>query len=324
MSKSDPTPTEIARLQDAGDWLQRLNQPHDQALVDRWMQWCEADAMNLPAFEQMQRIWLAFSGTKAKTLHPSALADRPKHRLRPIALAASIVILIATAGWFAVNYSNDRLLETAVGEQRRIPLADGSRLDLAPGSLVSTHFTLTRREVRLERGQAFFEVAHSAVRPFTVHAGNLTVTAAGTAFDVQISTSSSAVTVGEGSVTVAQGTPGIGDVRAGAGQRVTFSPSARGLSVVNVNPKVAGAWRGGTLLFMGEPLEDVINAINRYTSPPIVVAPAFQQARFTGTVSPLNIREWLNALELIYDVKVVDQGSNRVLIRSRAENIGKR
>jgi transmembrane sensor len=324
MSKSYPMPSEVARLQDAGDWLQRLNQPHDQALVDRWMQWCEADAMNLPAFEQMQHVWLAFPRPTAMTLRPPALADRPKHRHRLIALAACVVILVATAGWFAVNYSNDRVLETAVGEQRRIPLADGSRLDLAPGSLVSTHFTLTRREVRLERGQAFFEVAHSAVRPFMVHAGNLTVTAVGTAFDVQISTSNSAVTVGEGSVTVAPGTQGTGAVRARAGQRVTFSQSARGLSVVNVNPKVAGAWRSGTLLFMGEPLEDVINAINRYTSPHIVVTPAFQQARFTGTVSPLNIREWLNALELIYDVKVVDQGSNRVLIRSRAENIGKR
>jgi transmembrane sensor len=324
MSKSDPTPSEVGRLRDAGDWLQRLHQPHDQALVDRWTQWCEADTMNLPAFEQMQHVWLAFPKSTVKTLYPPVLADRPKHRHRLVALAASIAILLATAGWLAVNYSNDRLLETAVGEQRRIPLADGSRLDLAPGSLISTHFTLTRREVRLERGQAFFEVAHSAVRPFTVHAGNLTVTAVGTAFDVQIGTSNSAVTVGEGSVTVAPGAQGIGAVRAGAGQRVTFSPSVRGLSIVNVNPKVAGAWRGGTLLFMGEPLEDVINAINRYTLPHIVVAPAFQQARFTGTVSPLNIREWLNALELIYDVKVVDQGSNRVLIRPRAENIGKR
>jgi transmembrane sensor len=324
MSKSDHTLSEVGRLQDAGDWLQRLSQPHDQALVDRWMQWCEADAMNLTAFEQMQHVWLAFPKPTATTLYPSAPADRPKHRHLLVALAASIVILVATAGWFAVNYSNDRLLETAVGEQRRIPLADGSLLDLAPGSLLSAHFTLTRREVRLQRGQAFFEVAHSAVRPFIVHAGNLTVTAAGTAFDVQISTSNSAVTVGEGNVTVAPDAQGIGAVRAGAGQRVTFSPAALGLSVVDVNPKVAGAWRGGTLLFMGEPLEDVINAINRYTSPHIVVAPAFQQARFTGTVSPLNIREWLNALELIYDVKVVDQGPNRVLIGSRAENIGKR
>jgi ferric-dicitrate binding protein FerR (iron transport regulator) len=64
-------------------------------------------------------------------------------------------------------------------------------------------------------------------------------------------------------------------------------------------------------------LEDVINAINRYTAPSIVVAPAFQQTRFTGTVSPSKVHDWLKALEQIYPVEVVDQGANGVLIRSR-------
>jgi ferric-dicitrate binding protein FerR (iron transport regulator) len=69
---------------------------------------------------------------------------------------------------------------------------------------------------------------------------------------------------------------------------------------------------------VGEPLEDVVNAVNRYGAPPIEVAPNFQQTRFTGTVSPANVRDWLNALEQIYAVEVVDQGANGILIRSRA------
>jgi transmembrane sensor len=217
------------------------------------------------------------------------------------------------------------MLETAVGEQRRITLADGSSLDLAPDSLVSTRFTLARRDLRLVRGQAFFAVAHNAVRPFIVHANNLTVTAVGTEFDVRISPGSTAVTVGEGRVTVAPDAEGVGSgsrsnveiVRASVGQRVTFSKSAHRLSVATVDSKIAGSWRDGTLQFVGEPLEDVINAINRYTAPQIVVAPAFQRTRFTGTVSPPKVREWLKALEQIYPVEVVDQGANGVLIRSR-------
>jgi ferric-dicitrate binding protein FerR (iron transport regulator) len=106
--------------------------------------------------------------------------------------------------------------------------------------------------------------------------------------------------------------------RAGVGERVTSSKSAHRLSVDTVDPKVAGAWRDGTLQFVGEPLEDVINAINRYTAPQIVVAPAFQQTRFTGTVLPSKVRDWLKALEQIYAVEVVDQGANEVLIRARA------
>jgi ferric-dicitrate binding protein FerR (iron transport regulator) len=81
---------------------------------------------------------------------------------------------------------------------------------------------------------------------------------------------------------------------------------------------MAGSWRDGTLQFVGEPLEDVINAINRYATPPIVVAPSFQQTRFTGTVSPSKVRDWLKALEQIYPIEVVDQGANGVLIRESA------
>lgn len=327
MSKSDPTASAIARLRDASEWVQRLNESNEQALADQWMQWCRADAMNLPAFEQMQRLWNAFPEASSTSLHAPPLVNRLKHRHGLMALAASVVLLVGVAGWFALRYSDDLMLETAVGEQRRITLTDGSRLDLAPDSLVSAHFTLARRHVRLVRGQAFFAVAHSAVRPFVVHANDLTVTAVGTEFDVRISPSSTAVTVSEGQVTVApEVVEGVGSgsrantemVRASVGQRVTFSKSAHRLSVANVNPNVAGAWRDGTLQFVGEPLEDVINAINRYAAPPIVVAPAFQQTRFTGTVSPSNVRDWLKALEQIYPVEVVDQGANRVLIRSRA------
>jgi transmembrane sensor len=325
MSKSDPTASEVVRLRDASEWVQRLNESNDQVVTDQWMQWCAADAMNLPSFEQMQRLWNAFPEGSATILHPPPLENRLRNRTRLIALAASIALLVGAAGWFALRYSDDRMFETAVGEQRGINLADGSRLDLAPDSLISTHFTLAQREVRLVRGQAFFGVAHNVVRPFIVHAHSLTVTAVGTQFDVRINPSGTAVTVGEGRVTVTPDMERAGSgsrsnteiVRASVGQRVTFSQSAHRLSVTTVDSKIAGSWRGGTLQFVGESLEDVINAINRYTAPSIVVAPAFQQTRFTGTVSPSKVHDWLKALEQIYPVEVVDQGANGVLIRSR-------
>ena len=207
-------------------------------------------------------------------------------------------------------------------------LADGSQLDLAPDSRVSTRFTLTRRDVRLERGQAFFSVARSPLRPFVVHVSGLAVTARGTAFDVRIGPSSTVVTVSEGRVdvtpgadqAVAGGDAATESVRADVGQRVTFSRSARRLSVVTVDPKVAESWRAGALQFLGESLEDVVGELNRYSERQIVVASAFQQTRFTGTVSPSNVGDWLKALEHIYAVKFVDQGSGRIFIQSRTDS----
>jgi transmembrane sensor len=327
VSNEVPTAADIARLQDAGEWIQRLNESDAQAVVDEWLQWCRTDPKNLPVFEQMQRIWNALPQARDAGRHWRQPVARLHQRHRLIALAASVALLAGVAAWLAIGYSQIQVLDTAIGEQRHITLADGSELYLAPSSRVSTRFTLTRRDVQLEGGQAFFAVAHGTLRPFIVRANGLTVTAVGTAFDVRIGPIGTVVTVGEGRVNVAPGRDVAGDrpgpgvvtetVRLSVGQRGTFSRSAQPLSVAGVDPRAAGSWRDGKLQFLGEPLQDVVAAINRYSAVRIVVAPAFQQTRFTGTVSAANVRDWLGALEQIYAVEVVDQGANGILIRPR-------
>ena len=69
---------------------------------------------------------------------------------------------------------------------------------------------------------------------------------------------------------------------------------------------------------MGEPLEEVVETLNRYRSPRIVVGPELQQTRFTGTVAPAEVRDWLAALEKIYACKVVDRGVDGRFIQARA------
>jgi len=327
VSTRDPTTSDIARLGDASEWVQRLHESDAQELVDAWLQWCRSDPKNLPAFGQMQRIWNALPKPRGPGRHSARPVPVARlTRKRVVALAASVALLVGVAAWLALR-SQMQVLETAAGELRHITLADGSQLYLAPDSRISTRFTLARRDVRLEGGQAFFAVAHSALRPFVVHANDLTVTAVGTAFDVRIGPSSTVVTVGEGRVNVAPGrdvAAGSGanteTVRAGVGQRVTFSKSAHRLSVANVDPRAAGSWRDGKLQFLSEPLEDVVAAVNRCSAAHIVLAPALRQTRFTGTVSAAGVRDWLGALEQIYAVEVIDQGADGILIRSRGSD----
>jgi ferric-dicitrate binding protein FerR (iron transport regulator) len=90
--------------------------------------------------------------------------------------------------------------------------------------------------------------------------------------------------------------------------------------VASVDPRIAESWRDGTLQFAGETLEEVAAAVDRYSATRIVVVPALQQTRFTGTVMPNDIHEWLKALEQIYAVTVIDQGADGVLIRARADH----
>ena len=331
MSKSDPTIPDIARLRAASEWVQRLNEPDAEALVDDWLRWCASDPLNPAAFEQMQRLWNAFPAPSPRALHSEKPLTARKHRGRLAAVLAGVALLGGLCGWLALRYPQVLVADTAIGEQRHVALPDGSQLDLAPGSQVSARFTPARREVKLERGQAFFTVTPHSRRPFTVHVNGLSVTAAGTEFDVRKGPGSTVVTVSTGMVNV---TPGadeaagkagtvVENAQARAGERLTFSSSTHRLILANVGPTAAGSWRAGTLEFMGEPLEEVVGTLNRYRGPQIVVGPELQQARFTGTVAPAEVRDWLAALEKIYACKVVDRGAAGILIQARAYNIAR-
>jgi transmembrane sensor len=328
VSTSEPTGPDVGRLREASAWVQRLNESNEQSIADQWLQWCQSDPLNLVAFEEMQRVWRAFPAPLERGLDSPATRNRLKQPPRLMLLAASIVLGLGLIGWLIAR-PQLQVLDTSIGELRHINLSDGSHIDLAPDSRVRTRFTVTRREVKLERGQAFFAVAHSALRPFVVQVVNLTVTTLGTAFDVRTGPNNTVIMVSEGRVSVAPNTAGDASmaseiVHAGVGQRVTFSRSAQRLSVANIDPGGAGSWRNGTLQFVSEPLEDVVSAVNRYSSRHVAVSAAFSETRFTGTLSPPDIREWLSALEQIYEVKVVDQGSNGILIRSRTEDGAKK
>ena len=66
---------------------------------------------------------------------------------------------------------------TAVGENRTVPLPDGSRITVGGYSRVEVSFSDSERRVELARGEALFKVAKDPTRPFVVHAGRARVVA---------------------------------------------------------------------------------------------------------------------------------------------------
>ena len=89
---------------------------------------------------------------------------------------------------------------TAIGEQRRITLADNSIVQLNTNSAVVVSYTDSERGIQLQKGEAHFTVSHNPHRPFLVRAGNGIVRAVGTAFSVRLYERSVDVIVTEGRV----------------------------------------------------------------------------------------------------------------------------
>lgn len=112
---------------------------------------------------------------------------RPVRRLwvRWVA-AAAVAGLICTAGFLYRSGRQEapQVVQTAKGERRHFQLEDGTKVYLNADSKLSCRIDQQSREIWLE-GEAYFDVAKDARRPFTVHALSLQVRALGTAFNVK-------------------------------------------------------------------------------------------------------------------------------------------
>ena len=307
---------DLTRLEAAADWLIRLNDaPGDEALIAAWLQWCDEDRDNLPAFKRTQAVWQA-----------AAPMQEPRRTVRTtlkpwFAMAATVVLGgAATLAWFSARHSLDsgqQSYSTPIAGRGQSVLPDGSKVDLGAGSRITTQYSDTTRGVTVDSGEAFFSVKKDARRPFVVTAGNLRVIAVGTAFDVRRAGDQVVVAVEEGKVRVSD-TAGSGpDLAAvGAGEQAVYREKVRSLALGQIKLADAASWRDGILKYEHEPLSVVVADLNRYSTRKIVIGdPSIASLPFTGTVFSTHIDDALHAFSDVFPVTLIEHADSIELDR---------
>ncbi|HTN14390.1 MAG TPA: FecR domain-containing protein [Sphingomonadaceae bacterium] len=198
------------------------------------------------------------------------------------AIAASVA---AGLGLGSYIYLSAQRYATEVGEIRSIVLDDGSNAVVNTGSAITVSLGEDRRLVELEKGEAWFDVAQDASRPFEVRYGDFRVRATGTAFQVAGTQRGLEVLVTEGSVVVLKGNESTPFARLRAGEKLTVEGKATNLEVLGagrVEEKLA--WRQGMVVLDGMTLAEAAGALNRYNKLQIsVVSPELARRRIFGT-----------------------------------------
>ncbi len=146
------------------------------------------------------------------------------------------------------------------GKRAHLQLSDGTRVWINSASVLRFPTTFgDTRDVFIE-GEAYFEVAKDANRPFIVHTDHFATRVLGTSFDVTTAPragGSSAVVLVEGSVAI--------DVA--NGESVTLNPSERfsmkdgSYSVYEVDPYKYISWKDGLLFFTSNTLLEVLQKV---------------------------------------------------------------
>ena len=219
------------------------------------------------------------------------------------AVVAGVTVLFGALGWFIQSTTVDATYVaangqyvTAIGEQRIVSLPDGSEVYVNTNSHLEVTYGDAARSLRLLQGEAFFDVAPDAEKPFVVRAGRGEVVAIGTAFAVRLETTESVrVTVSEGRVAVGraisdtlrlQPTKTIDTAtQVSKGETVVFDGTTIDPLQTLDWPQLSGrlAWRDGMLRFTDEPLSTVIAEVTRYTPREIVISdPSLRDLAFSG------------------------------------------
>lgn len=250
-------------LEQALEWYVLL-QDIDASDADRQQAraWREQSVEHEAAWQRAEQVWLR--------LNPLAdvLAKQPPTNLQPVrsrrrlwpALATAAVLVLAVLAVQLYDPAWQADYRTAVAQQQRWQLEDGSWLELAADSAVDVNYSAERRNIRLLRGKAWFQVAADAGRPFVVeHAGG-TTRALGTAFSVQRRGEQTRVVVSEHSVQVSQA--GSQQVLQ-QGQALQYD--RHGISQpLSINLDNELAWRQQRLVFQRAPLAEVLGELQHY------------------------------------------------------------
>jgi transmembrane sensor len=337
----------------AAFWDARLRNP-DCTATERaaFEAWRAGDPANAAAFEKLQQALDALRAAAARpelrAMRDAALRTRRTPRAAWVTGLAAGLVLAVGAVWTALPFETKenviatlgfsdpgstgfqpalaaKAFATAVGGRSTITLDDGSRVTLNTQSRVETHFSKTRRDVTLVAGQALFEVAHDATRPFVVTAGDRQVTAIGTAFDVRLEPTGVRVVLVEGRVAVDERADGpiaslLGTERRElvAGQEyVSKAKSANIVRAADVNEAIL--WRDGRVAFNDVPLTQAIAEMNRYATGALVVAdPSMARLRVNGVFRTGETRAFVNALEEYFPIRAEQQpGGDTLLVWRR-------
>lgn len=206
----------------------------------------------------------------------AALRDLVRKRPTPRATGFGAALAAAMVIGAVLFSQGGQTYRTQVGERRAISLADGSTVELNTDSQVRVRLTKTQRSLTLDRGQAMFAVAHDAERPFIVTAGDTSVRAIGTRFEVYRAQDAVRVTLAEGRVQVsravkasAQG-PAPGPVTLTAGERVEIGRAKTG-APAPVDVAAVTGWTSGRLTFKDVRLADAVAEVNRYSRRHVVL-----------------------------------------------------
>lgn len=278
LSDRDAAAEWVARM-DSGGWTEA-----DEFALQEWL---AADPRRQGLLLQTQAAWLLPDAVREPepVEAPAPANDTRGKWMRRGVLGGMVAASAAAFITVRTGFSRDAEFVTRVGEIRRVPLDDGSIMTINSGSELKVSLSERAREIQLLQGEAWFDVAKDAQRPFIVASGPVRARAVGTAFSVRKREEGVEVLVTEGVVETWSDQDASRRLTIVAGERAMIKERTLVHYREGDNTPVdrALAWRNGMIDLNGTTLREAADEFNRYNQRQIVIAdPGLAGEQFDG------------------------------------------
>lgn len=282
----------------ATQWAARLDRAplteEEQAGLDAWL---AGDSRRIGAYALARATFIRADAARALETgyNPDNFIEREsqpeqdnRFTRRRLIGGGAAAIAASALGIVGINIARRERYVTSRGEMLRVALGDKSIVNLNTASTLDVQFTPRQRTVLLQTGEALFDVAKDAERPFRVIAGATDVRAVGTSFTVRRETDDIVlIVVNEGIVEVSHSGGTAQPVR--LTQNMSARVDARApmpIAVASIDPANVRRnlfWREGKIGFSDATLSDAAAEFARYSNIAIVIPdPEVARQRITG------------------------------------------
>ncbi len=309
--------------------------------------WVEADPENEKCFRESQYSWMAseeirvaeaanidleweefqkragmvkdhdeFEDHFAPEDRDIEISISPSHHLtisRFLLRAAAVLLILALPSFLLFRYLNRPVIKELAANTGRMEafLPDGSTVELNTGAVIKYPETFKgkKRAVSLE-GEAYFDVAHNASKPFIISTDGIRVEVKGTSFYINTHSLN-----GDFELVLTTGKVEL-YFENQSGQARVLNPGERavihgGQILINTNQDANYmAWKTRRITFSNDPLSSVVATLCKvYQADIRITDTALAHCRLTATFDNQSLESVLNVIKATLDVNIRNSGS---------------
>ena len=295
----------------AAHWFSRNRNERDPSSREQFNRW-HANPAHAQAYAEFQSLW-ADLGELERVNRPVTLPVRPRRFNAALATAAAVLCAVFALNLGAPVALHQQHVSTSAQGGRTVSLPDGSTLNVNANTRVRLEFSAQQRDIYLDQGQFYIDVAANKEQPLVVHAGDARIRVVGTGFDVRRSSRQLVVSVAHGQVAF---TPdATSSTLLGAQQRATYDYARHSLQEQNLGPDEVADWRSGHLSFRNRELASLVDELDLYRPGVIQLADGpLARYKVSGNLDISDPLALVKALPALIPVKnvLMDNGTIRI------------